>query len=416
MHPIKKIYPWIMVLLALTTITINSGMSASITSIFDTFLKETFHIDNQHLHLLKWRDAISDITAALFVLVAGIFIDKLGPKKVIIFGSLILAASYILYSYTQSIYQVYGVHILLAIALVTSGSIPNIILISSWFKQKRGLALGIILTGTSLGGFIATRSPLVPYIQTHGWRDAMQWLALLPFILAILVWIFMKNKPTQIETTGRASSTNQPATPEGLTYAVAIRTPLFWLLSLCSFCIFYSIVAMIKNTVLYVTESGFPLQMAVGWLGTYFLFSIIGKFLFSFLADYISPFFMYAFCCGLMAIGSMGYSITSISTLDYLLPVMALGWGGIYTIGNLIIMKNFGTRAAGKINGTISIIQSVGLALGPILTAYLHDVSSYVTGFRVVTGLLLVAVLLSIRLYKYAIPPAKLNTVETEDY
>ena len=406
MQAIKKIYPWIMVLLALITITINSGMSASITSIFDTFLKETFQIDNQHLHLLKWRDAISDITAAFFVLVAGIFIDKLGPKKVIIFGSLVLAATYLLYSYTQSIYQVYGVHILLAIALVTSGSIPNIILISSWFKQKRGLALGIILTGTSLGGFIATRSPLVSYIQANGWRDAMQWLAVLPFVLAILVALMMKNKPAEVAAQVGDTATSQTAPSEGLTYSVAIRTPLFWLLSLCSFCIFYSIVAMIKNTVLYVTESGFPLQMAVDWLGTYFLFSIIGKFLFSFMADYVSPFFMYAFCCGLMAIGSMGYSVTAIPSLDYFLPLMALGWGGIYTIGNLIIMKNFGTRAAGKINGTISIVQSVGLALGPILTAYLHDISSYVTGFRVVTGFLVVAVLLSLRLYKYAITPA----------
>jgi MFS family permease len=406
MQAIKKIYPWIMVLLALITITINSGMSASITSIFDTFLKETFQIDNQHLHLLKWRDAISDITAAFFVLVAGIFIDKLGPKKVIIFGSLVLAATYLLYSYTQSIYQVYGVHILLAIALVTSGSIPNIILISSWFKQKRGLALGIILTGTSLGGFIATRSPLVSYIQANGWRDAMQWLAALPFVLAILVALMMKNKPAEVAAQVGDTATSQTAPSEGLTYSVAIRTPLFWLLSLCSFCIFYSIVAMIKNTVLYVTEYGFPLQMAVDWLGTYFLFSIIGKFLFSFMADYVSPFFMYAFCCGLMAIGSMGYSVTAIPSLDYFLPLMALGWGGIYTIGNLIIMKNFGTRAAGKINGTISIVQSVGLALGPILTAYLHDISSYVTGFRVVTGLLVVAVLLSLRLYKYAITPA----------
>jgi hypothetical protein len=33
----KKLLPWIMVALALLTITINSGMSASITSIFDTF-------------------------------------------------------------------------------------------------------------------------------------------------------------------------------------------------------------------------------------------------------------------------------------------------------------------------------------------------------------------------------------------
>ena len=60
----KKFLPWIMVALALLTITINSGMSASITSIFDTFLKDTFQIDNKHLHLhidssMPWASARS---------------------------------------------------------------------------------------------------------------------------------------------------------------------------------------------------------------------------------------------------------------------------------------------------------------------------------------------------------------------
>ena len=194
---LKKIYPWIMVLLALLTITINSGMSASITSIFDTFLKDTFQIDNKHLHLLKWRDAISDLSAAIFVFLAGVMIDRLGPKKVILFGTLVLCVAYFLYSQTQNIFQVYGVHILLAIALVTSGSIPNMILISSWFHKHRGLALGIILTGTSLGGFIATRSPLLAYIESNGWRPAMQLLALLPLFLSVVILLLMRNRPPQ---------------------------------------------------------------------------------------------------------------------------------------------------------------------------------------------------------------------------
>jgi MFS family permease len=66
-------------------------------------------------------------------------------------------------------------------------------------------------------------------------------------------------------------------------------------------------------------------------------------------------------------------------------------------------MRNFGTRAAGKINGTISIVQSAGLALGPIVTAYLHDAYSYSAGFKIVTLLLLVAGLLSLRLPRFAI-------------
>jgi MFS family permease len=403
----KKItvFSWLMVVLALLTITINSGMSASITSIFDTFLKDTFQIDNRHLHLLKWRDAISDLSAAIFVFLAGVMIDKLGPKKVILFGTVVLCLAYFLYSKTQNIYQVYGVHILLAIALVTSGSIPNMILISSWFQRHRGLALGIILTGTSLGGFIATRSPLLPYIETHGWRSAMQLLAILPFCLAILVVMFMRSRPAQHPTDKPAGSDHPPTdhSKQGMEFSKAIRTPLFTLLCLCSFCVFYSIVAMIKNTVLYVTEAGFPVSSAVEWLGTYFLFSIIGKFIFSFIADYVSAFYMYAICCLLMFAGSLGFSMMPIEQLNYLMPVMAMGWGGIYSIGNLLIMRNFGTRAAGKINGTISIVQSAGLALGPILTAYLHDAFSYSAGFKVVSLLLLVACLLSLRLPRCAI-------------
>jgi len=405
----KKILPWIMVVLALLTITINSGMSASITSIFDTFLKDTFQIDNKHLHLLKWRDAISDLSAAIFVFLAGVMIDRLGPKRVILFGTVVLCLAYFLYSKTTTIYQVYGVHILLAIALVTSGSIPNIILVSSWFQRNRGLALGIILTGTSLGGFIATKSPLLSYIESNGWRSAMQLLAVLPFVLAILILVVMRNKPTSnVEKEVNSIPATQGKQPdEGMEFGAAIRTPLFILLCLCSFCVFYSIVAMIKNTILYVTETGYPLTMAVNLLGTYFLFSIIGKFIFSFIADYVSAFYMYALCCILMFIGSLGFSVASVEKLDYLMPVMAMGWGGIYSIGNLLIMRNFGTRAAGKINGTISIVQSAGLALGPIMTAYLHDAFSYATGFKLVSALLLLACILSTRLFRNAIPTAK---------
>jgi MFS family permease len=405
------IFSWLMVILALLTITINSGMSASITSIFDTFLKDTFQIDNRHLHLLKWRDAISDLSAAIFVFLAGVMIDKLGPKKVILFGTVVLCLAYFFYSKTQNIYQVYGVHILLAVALVTSGSIPNIILISSWFQRHRGLALGIILTGTSLGGFIATRSPLLPYIETHGWRSAMQLLAFLPFCLAILVLLLMRSKRAHQDANNSSGSVQSDThtSLEGMDFGKAIRSPLFILLCLCSFCVFYSIVAMIKNTVLYVTEAGFPVSKAVEWLGTYFLFSIIGKFVFSFISDYISAFYMYSICCLLMFTGSLGFSWMPIEQLNYLMPVMAMGWGGIYSIGNLLIMRNFGTRAAGKINGTISIVQSAGLALGPIVTAYLHDAYSYSAGFKIVTLLLLVAGLLSLRLPRFAIenPTAK---------
>jgi sugar phosphate permease len=400
----QTFYPWLIVLISLLAITINNGLSTSITSIFDKFLKADFNITDKNLSVLKWRDTITNIGSAVFVFISGYFIDRFGAKKVMIFGSMVLALAYFLYSKTSSMTEIYGVHILLAIALVTSGSIPNIILISTWFKKRRGLALGIALIGTSLGGFIAAKSPLVEYIKSDGWRNAMLILAIFPLIFLVLVLLFVRKSPQEVGLKPFGSEeTNEEENfiKTGLSYSEALKTPVFWLIGVCGFLTFYSVVAIVSNSILYATESGFSIEKAVELFGYYFLFSVTGKFIFSFLSDYINPFRIFTLCSLIMLVGSFGFSFMKIEMLWYMLPITALGWGGIYTLYNVMIVRSFGLKSAGKINGTISVLESIGSAIAPVLTAYLHDKYDYQTGFMVVSLFLLISVIISFGFWRF---------------
>ena len=71
------------------------------------------------------------------------------------------------------------------------------------------------------------------------------------------------------------------------------------------------------------------------------------------------------------------------------LVAFGFGWGGIYTLIQLLSADLFGMRSLGKILAAVNILDAAGGALGPVITGRLYDVSgSYFLPFAVITGLL----------------------------
>jgi cyanate permease len=74
--------------------------------------------------------------------------------------------------------------------------------------------------------------------------------------------------------------------------------------------------------------------------------------------------------------------------------VIGLGWGGLFTLYNMLAVNNFGLREIGRINGTISLLESVGVGLGSWLTGLLFDrYGSYQVPFTVLAVAIMVALL-----------------------
>jgi cyanate permease len=77
------------------------------------------------------------------------------------------------------------------------------------------------------------------------------------------------------------------------------------------------------------------------------------------------------------------------------IAVIGLGWGGLFTLYNMLAVSNFGLRSAGKIGGVISLMESLGGGLGIWLTGVLYDrTDSYQQAFLLILGLVFAGLLL----------------------
>ena len=87
--------------------------------------------------------------------------------------------------------------------------------------------------------------------------------------------------------------------------------------------------------------------------------------------------------------------------------LFGLGWGGLYTMLQLLTIENLGLRAAGKILGTITVLDAIGGGLGIWLTGLLYDrTGSYQLPFAVLVVLITLAMFAATQVRRH-LPPAE---------
>jgi cyanate permease len=75
--------------------------------------------------------------------------------------------------------------------------------------------------------------------------------------------------------------------------------------------------------------------------------------------------------------------------------IIGFGWGGLFTLYNMLAVNNFGLREIGRINGSISFMESIGVGLGSWMTGKLFDIyGSYQVPFMMLAGALLLSILI----------------------
>src|SRR5437763_12381676 len=123
------------------------------------------------------------VAGLLFGLLAGVLIDRLGSRQVIRIGIWCVGLPLIGMGSMTCLWQYYLLCIIEVVGYVLTGPIPNQVLISNWFRLKRGRAMGYAYLGLGLGG---VASPLLinGLIERYGWRRAFEIIGVL--ILMVL--------------------------------------------------------------------------------------------------------------------------------------------------------------------------------------------------------------------------------------
>ncbi len=393
-------YGWIIAVTSGLILLVTNGMTIGGLNVFDKPLLDSLSAaagEPVSLAGLKTRDAITLAVSGLLAPLAGAAADRFGVRPLMFVGALLLAAGYYLYSTVDSLGDIYAIHVLFAAALATCGLVVNVILVSRWFVKDRGLAMGIALAGTSLGS--GTLPPINAMLMAEvGWRAAFAWTSLLPLVLLPLVLFVVRERPADLSAQQPATAATGTLAAGSIPFAAALRTLNFWMLALVAMFTFFSIIGTQAHLNLFMLGRGFS-QLDAGLSYTVlFYLGLLGKVASGFLADRLGRGRVFTGTLAIMAAGALALARPDGVALWVGLVLFGLGWGGLYTLLQLLAADYFGPRHLGKILGAITVLDTLGGALGPVVIASLRDsTGNYDLAFMLVAGLVIAALLLSTR-------------------
>ena len=331
----------------------------------------------------------------------GAAIDRFGVVRVIRLGLLVLGTTFIAYPAARSLQDLYLLHAAIAVGLILSGLMPNVVLLSRWFRERRGTAVGVLVAGSSLAGATLPLaiSPLVND-PAYGWRVGMAVLAVAFWLLAVLpAFLVLREAPAATSDTGNLPSPGASDVP----FAVALRSRTLWCLAIGSACLWFSIQAMTSQiTIYFEQEAGLAPQRATALYSTILACSVAGKFLFGAVSDrfrkqqvmVVTSMTLLAGCLLLFTSGDSGLGLArSPSQLTAFAVIFGLGFGGSFTLIQLVAVESFGQLALGRILGVVTFVDTMGGAAGTLLAGQIRTATGdYFVTFAVVVVVAIVAV------------------------
>ena len=133
--------------------------------------------------------------------------------------------------------------------------------------------------------------------------------------------------------------------------------------------------------------------------GLMFWFSVVAmacKLTSGAVADVIDRHKVFTACFVIMFLGVLGLASMRQDLLFPAAVTIAIGWGGLFTLYNMLAVSNFGLREIGRINGAISFLEAIGAGLGSWITGKLFDqTGSYQVPFMALAVMVFVAVIMS---------------------
>lgn len=387
-NPVTKLAPWLVAVFAMLALMVSNGLTITGLSVYDVQLMDQF---NWRLSEIKLRDMITLLVTGIAAPFAGGIIDRWGVRRAMMIGWALLAGCYYAYSQLESLSQMYWIHVVFGLVLVVCGLNAAVILVSSWFVKYRGTAIGLALVGTSLGGALFPQYG-TNMIAAVGWSQSLLYAAAFPLVLLALTFLFVKDTPSG-PSPYVTEDEQKPLAQAGMAYRDAIRTVDFWALALIAMATFYTVLGVQAHVFKYMRDAGFDPQISTNAISLFFTCALVGKFLFGLLSDALDKRKVFFGNLLVMLVGALILAQMQMSLVWGAMVLFGLGWGGVYTLLQLTVMNRFGVRDAGKILGTITILDAVGGGLGIWLTGVLYDsLGSYSVAFMIFCGLIGVAI------------------------
>src|SRR6201987_307560 len=168
------------------------------------------------------------VTETWLVPVEAWFVDKYGPRIVIMFGGVMIAIAWILNSYANTLTLLYAAAI---VGGIGAGSVYGTCVGNAlkWFPDRRGLAAGATAAGFGAGAAL-TVVPIASMIATSGYQSAFFAFGIGQGLIVFILAFFLRPPPVAMPV--RKKQLNLPQTKVDFTPPQVLRGPIFWIMYL----------------------------------------------------------------------------------------------------------------------------------------------------------------------------------------
>jgi MFS family permease len=317
---------------------------------------------------------ISNTIGVLLNFAVGVLADRIGPRRVALGGVIVSTGGIaLLATATGSLVNWSLLWVVVALGAVLAQANVWASAVASRFDRGRGLALAVMLCGTSICAAV------VPVLTTwligaYGWRTAFAGTAAIWLVVAFpIVLLFFRGRQDEQR---RSPAAEAPAAVLG---GVAIRDGLrmaaFWRLLVAAFAFAFYTLAISPNLVPLLTEKGETALGAAQIAALMGLGGIIARISAGFLLDHMSARLLGTFVfllpvagCALLLGDAPGYLVLALAAASF-----GITMGAEYDVVFYLVSRHFGLRSFASLMGALLTAGALGGAVAPLVTGWLHD-------------------------------------------
>ena len=302
--------------------------------------------------------------------------------------------------------------IIIGISFGLTGPICGHTIMIHWFNVRRATVLGIIVTGSAVGGFIA--QPLLAKIMEYygSWQSG--WMtSFIVLIGALILTQFLINQPEDVgqypdgidpdDTNAAGNQVPKPRTyrsAENWSIGEVFRTPAIFLMMIIALTYLAIGTFLITHGALHLSDIGISKLETASLMGIFILGSGMGRIPAGILGDRIELRWLVAAIMGVMLLSFLLFGFAKS------FPVLAISgfvtgtcYGGKFALAPAMISNYFGEKSFAKINAIYAPLLIPFVAVVPAGAGYIFEIyDSYDPVFLIGTILLALSTLAAVLL------------------
>lgn len=380
----RRVYPgWWIVFAAGTGQLIQGGFVFWSMGLYTATFEDVFGAPRAQINLIE---TCLTVATNLLSPLAGILIDRWSIRHLMMIGLAAMGLGLIVLSQAGTLFHVWAVWAsLIPLGVLLIGAIPSAAVISRWFIRRRGLALGLAATGSSLGGFLMP--PMMTWMFLEwDWRTALAVAGCMCFAVLPIFYFLLRNQPSDVGLAGEPgvdTAATPTASADATDWAIPdlLKNRIFWLQTVVSGSLLAVTLGMLANLSLHAKDLGVTGQSTALLYSIIAVCSFSGKALTGFLMDRLGIQRCGYLVCSFLTTGLV--ILLLVKTYSGLVMgafVMGIGYGGVVPLWTNMPARTFGAGSVGRALGVMNPLHIPITATSAPLAGYISDTTGSYDG------------------------------------